>query len=80
MNLAFKDGLTTLHDFDLNTDLGDVHDQYSPIVELPNAQHHAQMLSHFIMDNFQKFHIHDIIEFEKILKRLRKMTIADHFR
>ena len=80
VSLAIENGLTTAHDFDFNTEVVDVDDQPPPIVRLSAAQHHAQMLSHFIMDNSQDFNVHDIMEFEKILGRLRKMTIANRGR
>ena len=77
VNLAFENGLTTAHDFDSNTEVVDVDDQPLPVVRLSTAQHHAQMLFYFIMDNSQDFNAHDVMEFEKILGRLRKMTIAN---
>ena len=49
VNLAFENGLTTAHDFDFNMEVVDVDDQPPPVVRLCAAQHHAQMLSHFIM-------------------------------
>ena len=67
VNLALEDGLITFHDFDLNVDLSDVNDHPIVVVRLSHVQHHAQMLSHFIMNNFQNFHVHDVMEFEKIL-------------
>ena len=51
VNFVFEDGLITSHDFDLKMDLDNVNDQPLHVVRLSNAQHHAQMLSHFIMNN-----------------------------
>ena len=51
VNLALEEGLITSHDFDLNMDLGNVHDQLPSIVWLSHAQYHAQMLSYFIVNN-----------------------------
>ena len=80
MNIALDNGLNTPHDFDLNLDLGDVDDHPPPIVLLSDAQHCAQMLSYFIMDNSTNFDIHAITEYEKLLEMVMKMTIANRGR
>jgi len=80
VNLAFENGLTMAHDFNFNTEVVNVDDQPPPVVRLSATQHHAQVLSHFSMDNSQDFNVHDVMEFEKILGRLRKMTIANRGR
>ena len=71
VNIALEDGLTSFHVFDLNMDLGDLDDQPSLVVQLS----HVQML--LVMNNSQNFDVHDVMEFEKILERLKKMIIAN---
>ena len=63
-----------------NIDLNNVNDQPPPIMRLSNAQHHAQMLSHFHHKKLINFYIDDVIEFEKILERLKKIIISNCFR
>ena len=58
-------------------DLDDIDDQPLFIGWLSHIQYHDQLLFHFIMDNSQNFDVHDVMEFEKILKRLKKMIIAN---
>ena len=77
VNIALDNSLSTPHDFDLNLDLGDVDDHPPPIVSLCDAQHYAQMLSYFIMDNSTNFIVHAITEHEELLETVRKMTIAN---
>lgn len=76
VSIALENGLSTLHDFDLNINSGDV-DQSTHVVRLLNAQHYAQILSHFIMNNSTYIDIHIVIEYGKLLRRFRKMTIAN---
>ncbi|MGI0075656.1 MAG: hypothetical protein ACREA5_06905 [Nitrosotalea sp.] len=80
MNLALENGLTTSHDFALNMNLDDVSGEHQRIERLSNAQHHAQMLFHFIINNYEKFNVHFSMEFDKILRRLRKMIVANSIR
>ena len=77
MDLALEDGLTTFHDFNLNMDLGDVNDQPLTIMQSSHTQYHTQMLFYFIMGNSQNFDVYDVMKFEKILKRLKKMIVAN---
>ena len=77
VNIALDNSLSTPHDFDLNLDLGDVDGHPPPILPLSNAQHYAQMLSYFIMDNSTNFDIHVVIEHEKLLETVRKMIGAN---
>jgi hypothetical protein len=54
----------------LNLDLNDdpipnVDDQPPPIVKLTNAQHHASMLSHFLLNKSINFNIQDVTNFFK---------------
>ena len=80
MNLALENGLTICHDFDFSTNLGNVNDQPPLVVQLCDIQHHAQMLSNFIIGNSYNFDVHNNIEFEKILERLRKMIVTNFFK
>ena len=54
--------------------LDDIDDQPPSIVWL----YHTQMLSYFIiLENSQKYDVCDVMEFENILGRLKKVTIAN---
>ena len=70
MNIALDNSLSTPDDFDFKFDLGDVDDYPPPIVRLFFAQHYAQMLSYFIMDNSTNFDIHAVIEHKKVLETM----------
>ena len=70
VNLAMENGLTTSYDFDFNTDLANVDDQPPPVVRSSNTQHHAQMLSHFILDNSKFFDIHVVMELLYLICRV----------
>ena len=77
LNLALENDINMPLDFTLNADVVDVDDQHPLVVGLSDAKHHIEMLSHFIMDNSLDCDVHSIIEFEKVLEKLRKMTIAN---
>ena len=80
VNIALDNSLSTPHDFNLNLNLGGVDGHLPPIVQLSDAQYYAQMLSYFIMDNSTNFHIHAVIEHEKLLETVRKMIVSNRGR
>ena len=77
VNIALDNSLSTPHNFDINLDLGDVDGHPPSIVRLSDAQHYAQMLSYFIMDNSTNFDIHAVIKHEKLLETVKKMIVAN---
>jgi hypothetical protein len=65
---------------DLNVDpIPNVDDQPPTIVKLTDAQHHASMLSHFLLNNSINFSIivQDVTNFQKVLGKLDKMGVAN---
>jgi hypothetical protein len=63
---------------DLNVDpIPNVDDQPPPIVKLTNVQHHASMLSHFLLNNSINFSVQDVTNFQKVLGKPDKMGAAN---
>jgi hypothetical protein len=63
---------------DLNVDpIPNIDDQPPPIVKLTNVQHHASMLSHFLLNNSINFSVQDVTNFQKVLGKLDKMGVAN---
>jgi hypothetical protein len=63
---------------DLNVDpIPNVDDQLPPIVKLTNVRHHASMLSHFLLNNSINFSVQDVINFQKVLRKLDKIGVAN---
>ena len=63
----------------LNVDpIPNVGDQRPPIVKLTDTQHHASMLSHFLLNNSVNFSVQDVTNFQKVLRKLDKMGVANH--
>jgi hypothetical protein len=65
-------------DFDLKIDLHsvDVDDVAPPTVKLSNAKRHESLLSNFLLNNSSHFGVNEI-SFQKLVRNLNKMTIAN---
>ena len=65
--------------FDLNVDMHsiDVNDVAPLAVKLSDAKHHASLLSNFLLDNSLHFYVNEIINFQKLIGNLDKMTISN---
>jgi hypothetical protein len=72
-------GINYVEGFDLNVDIHsvDVDDVAPPTVELSAAKSHASLLSSFLLDNYLHFGVNEIINFQKLVWNLDKMTIAN---
>ena len=72
-------GINHAQGFDLNVDLHsvDVDHVAPPAVKLSDAKHHASLLSNFLLDNSLHFYVNEIINFQKLIGNLDKMTIAN---
>ena len=72
-------GINHAQGFDLNVDLHsiDVDDVAPPTVELSDAKHHASLLSNFLLDNLLHFGVNEIINFQKLVGKFDKMTVAN---
>ena len=55
----------------------DIDDQLALIVKLNDTQHHASMLSHFLLNNSLYFGVLNIISFQNILTKLHKKNVAN---
>jgi hypothetical protein len=69
-------GVNHAQGFDLNVDLHsvDVDDVAPPTVKLSDAKRHASLLSNFLLDNSLHFGVNEIINFQKLVGNLEKMT------
>ena len=65
--------------FDINVDLHlvDVDDVAPPTVKLNDAKHHAFLLSNFLLDYSLYSSVNGIINSQKLVGNLNKMTIAN---
>jgi hypothetical protein len=65
--------------FDLNVDLHsvDVDDVAPPTVKLSDAKCRASLSSNFLLDNSLHFGVNEIISFQKLVRNLDKMTVAN---
>ena len=72
-------GIIYVQDFDLNADLHLVHvnDVAPPIINLSDAKCHASLLSSFLLENSLNFGVNEIINFQKLVGNLDKMTVAN---
>ena len=66
-------------DFDLNValDVVDVDDVVPPTTKLSDANHHASLLSSFLLKNSLYFGVNEMISFQKLVGNLDKRTIAN---
>jgi hypothetical protein len=64
---------------DLNVDmhLVDVDDVVPPTKKLSDAEHHASLLSNFLLDNSSHFGVNEIFSFQKLVGNLDKIAIAN---
>ena len=71
-------GINHAQGFDLNVDLHsvDVDDVAPPTIKLSDAKHHALLLSNFLLDNSLHLGVNEIINSEKLVGNLDKVTIA----
>ena len=67
-------GTNFAQDFDLNVDLHevDVNDVAPPIIKLSDANHHASLLSSFLLENPLYFGVNEFISFQKLVGNLDK--------
>ena len=66
--------------FDLNAkplDSLDVDERPPPIVKLADAQHHAQLLATFFMDNPLEFTPANVMKLQAISEKLNKIYVAN---
>ena len=72
-------GINYAQGFDLNVDMHsiDVDDVASPTVNFSDAKRHASLLSNFLLDNSLHFGVDKIINFQKLVGNLHKVTIAN---
>ena len=55
----------------------DVDERPPPIVRLVDAQHHAQLLATFFMDNPFEFTPIDVMKLQAILEKLNEIYVAN---
>ena len=72
VDLAWSNCSNLPCDFNFNIDLP------PPIMPFPNVQHNTQNLSQLIEYNLEVFYVHIVIEFQKTLKALEKMNLANY--
>jgi hypothetical protein len=72
-------GINHAQGFDLNVDLHtvDVDHIAPPIIKLNDAKRHESLLSNFLLDNSLHFGVNEILNFQKLVGNLDKMTIAN---
>jgi hypothetical protein len=72
-------GINYAQGFDLNVDLHlkDVDDVAPPTIKFSDAQHHASLLSNFILDNSLHFGVNELISFQKLVGNLDNMKVAN---
>jgi hypothetical protein len=72
-------GINHAQGFDLNVDLHslDVDDVTPLTVKLSNAKCHASLLSNFLLDNSLHFGVKKMLSFQKLVRNLDKMKIAN---
>ena len=59
---------------DLNIDsILDIDDHLLLIIKLSDAQHHASIMSYFLLNNSLHFDVLDILDFSKILTKFDKI-------
>jgi hypothetical protein len=55
----------------------DVDDVAPPTVKFSDAKHHASLLSNFLLDNSLHFGVNEIINSQKLVGILDRMTVAN---
>ena len=51
--------------------------KFNDCIELSDAKHHASLLSNFLLDNSLYFGVNEIINVQKLVGHLDKMTITN---
>jgi hypothetical protein len=65
--------------FNIDVDLHpiNVDDVAPPIGKLSDVKRHASLLSRFFLDTFLHFGVNEVINFQKLVENLDKMTVAN---
>jgi hypothetical protein len=72
-------GINATQPFDLNVDLDsiDVDDVISPTMKLSDGEHHASLLSSFLLENSLYLGVKETISFQKLVGNLNKMIATN---